>query len=129
MMYRHDPSRASAAAGGWGRASPTPRSAVPFGPSGEGGFSPFRRSRARRRAAPPAAVSVLARPAFEDEAVQAETGVWGRQPPGTGWDRGGGGENPGGRTAGRGARNRRLLAGGLFGRGFHLLLVRADLRQ
>ncbi|AVH58135.1 hypothetical protein C4B68_22840 [Streptomyces dengpaensis] len=31
----------------------------------------------------PRAAKVSARPAFEDEAVQAEAGVWGRQPPGT----------------------------------------------
>ncbi|MFI6337349.1 FAD:protein FMN transferase [Streptomyces sp. NPDC050535] len=36
---------------------------------------------------------VSARPAFEDEAVQADTGVWGLRPQGTGTGRGGGGEN------------------------------------
>ncbi|AVH59826.1 hypothetical protein C4B68_33260 [Streptomyces dengpaensis] len=64
VMYRHGTASVvwRLRVGG-GVRPPYPRPAESFGPSGEGGLS--------------------ARPAFEDEAVQAEAGGWGRQPPGT----------------------------------------------
>jgi hypothetical protein len=124
-MYRHGPFRTGAAAARWGRArcrcGPPRRGrlrgresigvggvsgvAGAGGAGGAGGVTGVGgvTGAARGRSFSPGR-QLSARPACEDEAVQAEAGGWGRQPPGTGRVGAAGARNAGDRSAGRGVR-------------------------